>query len=262
MAFTVDDLLLEASIMAGLHGTRDGPLPPEDSAYGFRKLADLIDKLAGERLAIYREQRVGPFNVTAGQGDITAVSPITIGSGGIWDTPRPQWIDRAGVIYTAGAGDRPELPMRSLDTKEWARISVKGTTATLSRSLYYDRLFNASGLGNIYLYPVPSASFQVVLYVPVAISEFPVDGAGNPIYTTVISLPHGYRSMLISHLAGILSIGISSISADLREHMTDSMATVKASNVVTQMDTLDCDEAILQGGHRSSGFNWLTGGLE
>lgn len=247
--------------MAGMHDPRDGSLPPEESAYGFNKLNQMIDEFAAERLEIYREQRVGPFTVTSGQGDISAAvpTPITIGSGATWNTPRPQWIDRAGAIYTAGSSPRPELPMRVFTTKEWARQSVKGTTSTLSSALIYDRLFNSSGYGNIYLYPVPRASFQVVLYVPVSVAEFALDASDNPVYTTVISLPHGYRSMLISNLAMVMSIGVIPISDDLRERATKSKERVNASNVVTHMDTLDCDSAVL--GNQGP-FNWLTGNID
>jgi hypothetical protein len=125
----------------------------------------------------------------------------------------------------------------------------------------YDRLFDAAGFGNIYLYPVPSASFKVVLYVPVAVSEFPLDANGNPDFSTVISLPHGYRGMLVSNLAKIMSIGVVPISDDLREEATRTMAIVKASNVETFMDALNCDEATQGRGenNRTSGWDWITG---
>src|SRR3990167_3348731 len=229
MAFTVLDLITEAAIMSGQVAAGE-TMAPEESAYGFNKLNQLVDRLATDRLAIYREQRVGPFSVTSGQGDITASSPITIGSGATWNTARPIWIDRAGVIYTAGSTPEPELPMRVLTTQEWARITVKGITSTLSRSLFSDLLFYSSGYGNIYLYPVPSASFEVVLYVPVAAEEFSNDADGNPAYTTVISLPPGYRPMLISNLAKILCIGTKAIDPDLREQADNTLDHVKMSN--------------------------------
>ncbi len=258
---TVADLIFEAAVMGGMADPRDNALPPEEAAYGFRKLSDLIDELGTERLSMYREQRVGPFTVTSGMGDATVPSPITIGSGATWDTPRPLWIDRAGVIYTAGSTPRPELAMHVFTTEEWARVMVKGVTSTLPRSLFYDRLFNASGYGNLYMYPVPSASCQIVLYVPVAVSEFPRDTDGNPIYTTAVSAPAGYRSMYISHLAAIMCLGVVAISDDLREHKAESMARVKASNVVTHMDALSCDDGVLQGDHRGGTWDWINGGF-
>lgn len=259
---TVGDLIVEAAIMAGQADPRMGNIAPEEQAYGFSKLQQLLDTLAAERLAIYREQRVGPFSVTSGQGDATVPAPITIGAGATWDTPRPEWIDRAGIIYTAGGTPRPELPMHVFTTQEWARVVVKGITATLSRAMFYDRIFTSAGYGNVYLYPVPSASFQVVLYVPVAISEFPLDANSNPVYTTVISLPHGYRAMLVSNLAKIMCIGVNAISDDLREQATLTLGKVKSSNVVTHMDALLCDPAVIGDDcERTSGWDWITGGL-
>ena len=245
--------------MSGMAAVGD-PFSPEAQAYGFSKLNQFNDELAADRLAIYREQRVGPFSVTSGMGDVTASAPITIGDGATWDTARPLWIDRAGVIYTAGSTPTPELPMRSLTTKEWSEIMVKGITSTLSRALFYDRVFTSSGYGNIYLYPVPSASFQVVLYVPVATEEFPLDANGNPDFTTVIALPPGYRAMLVSNLAVIMSIGVVPVSDDLKDRATTSLARVKASNVITHMDALSCDAATRVGDHRRrNGWDWITG---
>ena len=262
MAFTVGDLIKEAAIMAGQADPRLPTLAPEEQAYGFSKLQSLTDELAADRLAIYREQRVGPFSVTSGQGDVTASSPITIGPGGTWDTPRPLWIDRAGIIYTAGGTPRPELPVRVFTTQEWARIVVKGITATLSRALFYDRIMTAAGLSNIYLYPVPSASFQMVLYVPVAVAQWAVDADSNPVYTTAISLPPGYRSMLVSNLAMKMSIGQAEISSDLRDEAVRTLGNVKSSNVVTMMDALSCDAATLNpGGQNAQTFDWIGGGF-
>lgn len=259
---TVGDLINESAIMAGQADPRMGNIAPEEQAYGFSKLQQLIDMLAIERLAIYRRQRTGPFTMTSGQGDATVPAPITIGAGATWDTPRPIWIDAAGVIYTAGGTPRPELPMAVATTLEWEQIQVKGITSTLPRVLFYDRNFTSAGYGNIYLYPVPSQSSQIVLYVPVAVAEFPLDANSNPIYTTVIALPPGYRAMLVSNLAKIMCIGVNAISDDLREQATLTLGKVKSSNVVTHMDALLCDPATI-GSDNAQDFpwNWITGNL-
>lgn len=258
----LSDLIFEANVAAGLSATGDS-LPPEEANYGWRKLNDLLDLLKTNRLAMYRRQRVGTFSVTAGQGDITASAPITIGSGATWDTPRPIWIDRAGVIYTAGSTPRPELAMRVFTVKEWAEVTVKGITSTLSRALIYDQNFTSGGFGYIYLYPVPSASFQVVLYTPEWIDEFAVDVNGNPDFSIVIALPPGHRMMLISNLAKILCIGVKTVDPDLERLATDSLADVKTSNVVQNMDALSCDAASRQGGGKAGGsWNWLDGGFQ
>lgn len=240
---------------------------PEESAYAFQRLNDLLDEFATERLQIFREQRVGPFAVTSGQGDVTGggtnvPNPITIGPAGMWNTARPEYIDRAGIIYTAGGVPQPELKMHVFTTKEWSKIEVKGTTSTLSRALFYDRIYDASGFGNIYLYPVPSASFLVVLYLPVAVTQFPNDANGNPDFTTLIALPPGYRGMLISNLAVAMSIGVTAVSADLQRRADESRAKVMAANVVTHMDALSCDDITVNpGGHNQQVFDWINGGF-
>ncbi len=235
---------------------------PEESAYIFAKLNQMVDEFATERLMIYREQRVGPFNVTSGQGNVTTASPITIGPGGDWNTPRPEYIDRAGVIYTAGSAPNPELKMHVFTTKEWADITTKGVTTTLTRGLFYDRNFTSAGYGNIYLYPVPSAAFQVVLYVPVAVAEFPSDVNGNPDFTVVVSLPPGYRAMLVSNLAVISLIGVLPIPEDLYRRAMESKAKIMTANVVTHMDALSCDPAVRQRDNRGGTWDWLGGGFQ
>lgn len=263
-SFTVADLILEADVMAGIAAAGD-PLQPNEAVYGWRKCNDLIQLLQINRLMMFRRQRTGPFIVTAGMGNIDInsgpVTPITIGVGATWNTPRPVWIDYAGLIYTAGNTPPPELPMRAFTVKEWREIIVKGITATISRALIYDQTFGSSGFGNIYLYPVPSASFQVVLYTPQAIDEFPVDGNGNPDYMVQISLPPGYRPMLISNLAKIISIGVLPVSQDLKDEATNTLAAVKSSNLVQHFDALQCDTATLGRDERATGWDWVGGGF-
>ena len=253
---TVGDLIVEASVMAGMHDPRDGSLPPEEQAYGFNKLQQMVDEFAAERLEIYRSQRVGPFNIAS------STQTYTIGSGATWNTPRPLWIDRAGVIVDGGATNPVELSMGVLTTKAWSQITVKNITSSLPRSLFYDRQFTSDGYGLIYVYPICTVSTpDVVLYVPVAVAEFALDSDDNPIYTTVISLPPGYRSMLVSNLAKVMSIGVIPISDDLRERARESKERVNCSNLVTHMDPLSCDIAVRDSDGRAPAFNWLDGGI-
>lgn len=257
----VGDLIRLAAVMTGQIEAGEN-LAPEAARYAWDKLEDLLDLLKTNRLAFFRRQRVGPFAVTSGMGDITATSPILIGSGATWNTPRPVWIDKAGVIYTSGSIPYPELKVHVFTVKEWSEICVKGITSTLSRALIYDQNYTSSGYGHIYLYPVPSASFQVVLYVPVAVDEFAVDANGNPDFTTTIALPPGYRPMLISNLAKILCIGVRAIDADLRDEATRTLESVMMSNVVQTMDALGCDEATINpGASPSQAWNWITGNI-
>lgn len=254
---TVGDLITEAAVMAGMHDPRDGSLPPEESAYGFNKLNQMVDEFATERLEIYREQRVGPFNIVAN------TQSYRIGSGATWNTARPLWIDRAGVLVDGGATNPVELPVKVLTTKEWSQVTVKSTTSSLPRQLFYDRDFDANSDGLIYLYPIPNVSTpDIVLYVPVAVAEFALDSDNNPIYTTTVVLPPGYRSMLISNLAVIMSLGVITVSDDLRERATTSKAKVAASNVVTHMDALGCDTAVVNSDRRGAPFDWISGGFE
>ena len=274
---TLSDLIFEAAIMGGMADPRDGNLAPEESSYGFSKLFALQDMLAIDKLSIYEESRIGPFNVSAGQGDVTGggsgvPAPILIGpkvAAPNWIATRPQWIDRAGVIYTQNNNpqNQPELKLSVITTKEWSEIEVKGTQSSLSRRLFYDRTYGPAGTvtadaGSIYLYPVPNAAFQVVLYVPNPMATFPYDANGNPVFTTVLSLPPGYRAMLVANLAVKMCLGVCPVPPDVRQEAVDTLAWVRASNVVTHMDALSCDPATRDSdGMYSKTFNWIDGGF-
>lgn len=270
----VGDLIFDAGVMAGIFDPADDSdgVPAEWSNYSFRKLNLLMDTLAADRLAIYKEQRVGPFNVTAGMGNITTNNPISIGPGGDWDTARPLFIDRAGVIYTQGGVPQPELSMRIFTTKEWAGLQTKGTTSTLSRGLFYDRdiitpgtpsSYKAvAGRSAIYLYPIPSAPFKVVLYVPVALTQFGLTAESAPDLTAALVSPPGYAAMLVSNLAVKLCLGLKAVDPDVKQEAIDTLAVVKSSNLFTFMDPLSCDPATrIDGDSSPGGFDWLTGGI-
>lgn len=151
--------------------------------------------------------------------------------------------------------------MHIFTVKQWREVVVKGITSTLSRALIYDQNFDASGYGAIYLYPVPSAAFQIVLYVPQTVAAFPLDANGNPDFTTVIALPPSYRPMLISQLAIIVSIGVSAVSADLEKYAERALSAVMASNVVQTMDPVSCDPATRASDNNATGWDWIGGGF-
>lgn len=219
-------------------------LTGDESAYALRKLADLVDLWATNRLAIYRSQRAGPFNVVA------TTQSYTIGAGATWNVARPLWIDGAGVLIDGGATNPVELPVDVLTKRQWQQIPVKSTRSALPRRLWYDRAF-AAGFGTIYLYPVPNVSTpDIILYLPIAVTEFAT-------LAETVSLPPGYRMALISNLAVILKMGMGPISPEVADLARSSLGQLKSGNLVEQMDPLECDPAVLGGG--SPAFNYHEG---
>lgn len=235
------DLLKEASVMAGTLAIGE-ELSAAEQEYALSKLNQMVDMWATDRLAIYRSQRSGPFDLVSG------TASYSIGDGATWNVARPMWIDDAGIVQTT-VTPNVELRMKILTKREWAQIGVKTVQSTLPRSLWYDQTFPD---GTIYLYPVPSYANQVVLYIPIAVAEF-AD------LTTAISLPPGYRIAMISNLAVILGMGIRTPAADVLALAQSSYGGLKGANVVETMDALQCDKGLQT--QTTGTFDWLTGNI-
>ncbi len=236
---TVLDLLKISSMMAGTLAQGE-ELDAAEEEYALLQLNNMLDLWRVDRLAIPVRSRVGPFNLVAG------TSSYTIGTGLTFDTPKPSWIDGAGLIDLL-TGDDVEIPMNSLTLKEWGRVRVKEIESTLPRSYFYDKS------GVLYFYPVPSEVNQVVLYVPVAVAEFATTDLE-------VALPPGYRLAVASNLAILLAMGNVELTPGVTGIAISSYASIKAGNVEAHMDPLVCDVGVLT--PRGGSWNWLTGNTE
>src|SRR5438552_845225 len=107
----VSEAITEASVMAGLTSFAM-PLAAEEGDYGLRKFNDMVAMFNLDRLTMYRRLRAGPFTVTAN------TQSYSVGSGATWDTPRPQFLDGAGIIYSP-ASSPVELAMNILSLEEY-----------------------------------------------------------------------------------------------------------------------------------------------
>lgn len=88
----------------------------------------------------------------------------TIGTGGYWNVPRPDKI-QAGYFVQLNTGQSPiSLPLSQVFSYEdYYRITVKNLN-TQPSVFFYDGQNNA-GLGNIFIWPIPSATYQIHLLV-------------------------------------------------------------------------------------------------
>lgn len=247
---TLQDLITDSFYETAIYSPNE-PVDGEHIQFGCSRLNSMIDSWKVERLTIYREQRTGPFNLAAN------TQTYTIGSGATWDTPRPIWIDSAGLVQTVGGGSPvPEYPIHIMTDFEWAMTVVKALTSALPTGLWYDRSYDASGYGIITMWPVPTVANQVVLYSPVPVNEFtfPDDLA------TDITFPPGYRDFLMYHLAVRLCPTFDKTPSAITISMA-AMAMEKVKNSNLRMNTLRVDDAILrkQGGiynYLSDQINW------
>lgn len=214
---TIGDLITEALQELGVveaGGTPTG----NDSALGLRKINDLIDQWAGERLMM--------FTVTRTTWSITASdATYTVGSGGNINIPWPTYIQHVQFIDTSM--DEPqEFPMNPLTDDAWAAVAMKGLTSEYPTCWYFDSAYS-SGLGTLNLWPVPTSSTLTgVIYAATQVSEFSA-------LTTPVALPPGYRRMIVKSLVCELApaFGRSGAVQLTQEHAKDAKTSVQRQNV-------------------------------
>lgn len=136
----------------------------EDAVDGLSILNEMIDNWGNQRLAVPSTSRT-LYSLTTAQS-------YTIGLGGTWNQAWPNWIERAGIIVTAGSVVL-ELPVRIVTVDQWGAIPIKAQTGAWPTLLYYDHAY-ASGLGTVNVWPKPDGtqSLQIALYMPAVLSQF------------------------------------------------------------------------------------------
>lgn len=91
----------------------------------------------------------------------------TIGSGGDFNGPRPQRIQRIDLIYET-APQLLRLPIELISADEWAAIRVPNLPEAVPFKCYYDNGYsqtNPSGLGKLYFWPGPMAGFEIEMWI-------------------------------------------------------------------------------------------------
>ena len=175
----------------------------------------LLDQFALERLTIYSITRT-VHAITANDGT------YTIGPAGNIVIARPVRIDRVTVIDTAQDPDL-ETPLHPLTEREYQDIRQKAQTATLPGAWYYNPTYPS---GTLDLLPVPTSSgLYMGIYAWTAVPEFATA-------QETVSLPPGYRRMLVKNLAVELAPSFSrQVGRDLSMQAVDSKAAVQRANV-------------------------------
>ena len=208
----------------------------DEADSGLEELNRLVDQWAGERLLIYR--------VTRTTWTISATQNYTVGTGGTVNVVRPVYLDHVNLIDTSTDPDQ-ETPLTPLTDDGWAAITQKAATSTQPTNWYYNPTFP---LGTLSLWPIPSsATLQGALYAPQQTSEFTS-------LDEVISLPPGYRRMLVKNLARDLAPSYGRpVHPELKEEAIESKATVKRNNY--RPSDLSFDAAVLGG---NGGYDIMT----
>lgn len=204
---------------------------------GLSALNDMIDGWSTEQLLIPNKVRE-VFALVAGQ------ESYTMGSGGNFNTARPQKIENA-LIQIAGTDPVLEIPVRILNQDQYAGLMIKTVQSTYPTDLYSD---GAYPLTSISVWPVPNSSCSLVLYSWKPLSQLALD--------TVISLPPGYARALRYCLAVELAPEYGKQApTEVVEIAGTAKGAIKRMN--TRSEYLDLDSSLMG---RRRGFNWFTGG--
>ncbi len=221
---TFADLATDALLDLGVIAAGETP-DTDDLLNALRAMNRLVDQWAAERLNIY--------TVTATTWPIVSgTQDYTVGAGGDINVPRPIYVDRVTFSYLPST-IAIELPLGKLTDNDWAGVTLKTLTSTLPRSFYYNPTFP---LGMLKLWPIPvspPSALTGVLYAPEQIGEFLA-------INTVVSLPPGYRRMIVKNLAVEMAASYQrNLAPELMMAASEAKSVVKRSNVKMQDMSFD-----------------------
>lgn len=231
----VTDALREIGVLAaGETATAD------DAISGLAAINRLIDQWAAERLMIYQETRT-TFTIAA------STQTYTVGTGATVNVARPVFLQH--VRFSDSSASTPsEISLTELTDDAWALVTQKTMTSAYPSCYWYSRTYPNALL---YLWPVPTSSTLTgIIYAPQQVSEFTS-------LNTAISLPPGYRRMLVKNLALEMCPSYErEPSQALVMHAIESKAVVKRGN--TRMMDLGFEPGALVQGQSRYAYNINT----
>lgn len=198
----------------------------------------MLDSWSTHKLFVYKIEEES-FSLVANQ------SAYTMGSGGDFNTTRPQEIV-AAVVRDSNGAKPVDFPIRRIALREYAHTPIKGTTSDYPTELYYD---GGNPLQTIKLYPTPSYAHSLVLW-----SLKPLTRIAS--LDTELAFPPGYERALVFN--GAIEIapdyGVD-LPAIVGVNANDAMAAIKRANN-KGVNVLRVDTGLTASGGR---FNVYTG---
>lgn len=210
---TAVDLITLASKDAGVTGVGQS-LSATDIADAMDTLGMLIGQLNAQRLMVYR--------LTDASCTGSGKTAFTVGPGGDFDMPRPNRIVSAYARMPNATGSLSvDFPLSIIDSREdYNRIALKSFVAPPSY-VFYDPTLT---MGTLYVYPGPSAGYQVTISAHQTIEKplVPAD---------VLTMPDAYWMLLRREMAKAFCLSYQvPVSSDLER------ATAHARDVVATMN--------------------------
>jgi hypothetical protein len=234
-------LITDALLICGAHAAGEA-VADVDSAQGLRMLNQMLDSWRLESLLVYAIDRQ-VVNLVAAQGT------YTIGTGGDFNLTRPVKIERAGFVDNS-VSPALELPMRVLSDNEYQEIVLKGLQSPWAYWLYYDQAYP---LGNVVLWPVPTLTRQVALYLWHPLSQVASTG-------TTVDLPPGYEKAIVWNLALDLAPTYGrELSPMVLKTAIDAKAAIKIVNSAPQLLKTDVPRRGRGGSRGGAWAAWSEG---
>ncbi len=232
---TVSDMVLRSLRLIGEKGIGGTLTSAEQTAY----LADMntfLESCSLDRLLVYQLLQES-LALT------TSTGSYTIGSGGAFNTTRPNRIVDPCFIRDSNSIDSP-LDIISAET--YGRITSKTVDGSTPRYLFYNQAYS-SGLGTIYLYPEPSASLTLYINSWKQLQSFSA-------ISDTVTLPPGYRRFIEYNFAIEVAGGFMPVSAEVIKVAKESKAAIAGVNLPEGL--LRIDAGVLGGGR---GWDIRTG---
>jgi hypothetical protein len=164
---------------------------------------------------------------------------------------RPAKITGANLVLNT-VTPAVRIPIECHDFEEWLTVAVQGLRSSIVTDLYYDAAWPN---GNVYLWPVPTATYPIELLTDDLHSRYAM--------TDVLWLPYGYREAATLTLAELCAPGCGqTVSADLKAMAQDARVTVFGANTRTR-NIRTRDGGMPGGGARGrGGYLYRTGGFK
>lgn len=224
---TVAELISLALLDSGVIG-QGQTASAEDTNNAFRRLNMMLSQWQRKRWLVYHLIDV---SLTS-----TGAQSYTIGTGGNFNTPRPDRLEAAFFRQIAGSGvQQIDYPLDLIQSREdYNNIALK-TMGTWPSAIFYD---SAYPLGNIYVWPVPAASLYAIhLTLKQPLTQFAT-------LVETINLPPEYEAALHYNLCTRLRPAYQlAPDPSITALAVDSLNVIRNAN--TQLATLKMPAAVL-----------------
>lgn len=222
MQMTAAELIKGAVRLVGTLGN-DITLTVRESLYPLEALNLLLESWSLESLFVNKVEKE-LFTLQAGR------DPHTWGVGGDFDSARPTRLLSAKIRIPGGV----DMDVPALGYDDYAAIRLKSLQNSIPQYIYLDGDYP---LANLYIYPVPTAAYEMLFF-----SEKPLAEAAT--LNTELSFPPGYlRALKYSLALEIAQEYHVESAARIQINAQQAIAAIKRGN--KRITTLEVDPALL-----------------